>query len=133
MHLAHLKLRDFRNYRRLEAAFSPGFHLFLGDNAQVKTNLLEAIYLLATLRSFRGVGNAQMIRHGQNGFFAGGTAVAQGTHEIKFYWSARERKLALDNRPIPKVTAYLGVLPAVVSGSDPLHLVTGTAPRRRPV
>ena len=75
MHLAHLRLRDFRNYPRLDADFSPGFHLLLGDNAQGKTNILEAIYLMATLRSFRGVGGAQMIRHGQKGYFVGGSVV----------------------------------------------------------
>ena len=73
VHLAHLRLRDFRNYQRLDADFGPGFHLLLGDNAQGKTNILEAIYLIATLRSFRGVGGAQMIRHGQEGRFIGGT------------------------------------------------------------
>ncbi len=63
VHLAHLRLRDFRNYVRLDADFAPGCHLLLGDNAQGKTNILEAIYLMATLRSFRGVGGAQIIRH----------------------------------------------------------------------
>ena len=62
MRLAKLKLRDFRNFRRLDAAFEPGFHVLVGRNAQGKTNLLEAVYLLATLRSFRGAGNAQIIR-----------------------------------------------------------------------
>src|ERR1035437_2931254 len=65
MHLAYLRLRDFRNYARLDVDFTPGFHLLLGDNAQGKTNILEAIYLIATLRSLRGVGSAQMVRHGQ--------------------------------------------------------------------
>ncbi|MCB1125310.1 MAG: AAA family ATPase, partial [Verrucomicrobiae bacterium] len=60
MHLAQLRLRDFRNYARLDVDLTPGFHLLLGGNAQGKTNILEAIYLLATLRSFRGVGGAQM-------------------------------------------------------------------------
>ena len=54
VHLAHLRLRDFRNYGRLDADFAPGFHLLLGNNAAGKTNVLEAIYLMATLRSFRG-------------------------------------------------------------------------------
>jgi DNA replication and repair protein RecF len=75
VHLAHLRLRDFRNYTRLDADFAPGLHLLLGDNAQGKTNILEAVYLMATLRSFRGVGGAQMIRHGQKGYFVGGTVV----------------------------------------------------------
>ena len=77
MHLAKLKLRDFRNYRKLEAGFEPGFHLLLGRNAQGKTNLLEAVYLLSTLRSFRGVGNSQIIHHGRPAFFAGGTTLGQ--------------------------------------------------------
>src|SRR5713226_7999569 len=114
MHLAHLRLRDFRNYSRLDADFSPGFHLLLGDNAQGKTNILEAIYLLATLRSFRGVGGAQMIRHGQKGYFVGAKIVGQGEHEIKIYWSAAERKLTLDAQPVRKLSDYLGTLRAVV-------------------
>src|ERR1700685_781657 len=77
VHLAHLRLRDFRNYPRLDADFSPGFHVLLGDNAQGKTNILEAIYLMATLRSFRGVGGAQMIRHGAKGYFVGGNVIAK--------------------------------------------------------
>ena len=131
MHLAHLRLRDFRNYQRFDADFAPGFHLLLGDNAQGKTNILEAIYLMATLRSFRGVGGAQMIRHGQKGYFVGGTVVGQGEHEIKIYWSARERNLALDGRPVKKLSGYLGTLRTVVFCTEDLLLVKGTARVRR--
>src|SRR6187551_2920163 len=104
MHLAHLRLRDFRNYARLDADFTPGFHLLLGDNAQGKTNILEAIYLMATLRSFRGTGSAQMVRHGQKGYFVGGGIVGQGEHEVKMFWSTRERSLVLDGRSIKRAT-----------------------------
>lgn len=115
----------------MDAAFSPGLHLLLGDNAQGKTNLLEAVYLMATLRSFRGVGGAQMIRHGQKGYFVGGTVVGQGEHEIKMYWSPRERNLSLDARPVRKLTDYLGVLRTVVFCTEDLQLVKGTARIRR--
>ncbi|MEW6305861.1 MAG: DNA replication/repair protein RecF [Verrucomicrobiota bacterium] len=131
MHLAHLRLRDFRNYARLDVDFGPGFHLLLGDNAQGKTNILEAIYLLATLRSFRGVGGAQMIRHGQKGYFVGAKSVGQGGHEIKMYWSANERKLSLDGRAVRKLAEYYGVLRTVVFCSEDLQLVKGTARSRR--
>ena len=179
MHLAHLRLRDFRNYARLDADFAPGFHLLLGDNAQGKTNILEAIYLMATLRSFRGVGGAQLIRHGQKGYFVGGNVVGGNIpaspapsslsanevggegrgevapdrrtndpsprpgaarekilsshiqREVKIYWSARERKLALDGQPVKKLSEYLGVLRAVVFCTEDLHLVKGTARARR--
>ncbi len=131
VHLAHLRLRDFRNYARLDADFSPGFHLLLGDNAQGKTNILEAVYLMATLRSFRGVGGAQMIRHGAKGYFVGGNVVGQGEHEIKIYWSARERKLALDNQPVKKLTDYFGALRTVVFCTEDLQLVKGSSRSRR--
>ena len=51
MRLSHLSLHNFRNYVRLELDLPPGVTLLLGDNAQGKTNLLEAIYYLATTRS----------------------------------------------------------------------------------
>ena len=183
VHLAHLRLRDFRNYARLDADFAPGFHLLLGDNAQGKTNILEAVYLMATLRSFRGVGGAQMIRHGQKGYFVGGSVVggtvpaslmssslsanrvggegrgevapgpqiqnpspqpsprlggeretkiltSHSEREVKIYWSARERKLALDGQPVKRLGDYLGVLRAVVFCTEDLQLVKG-APRAR--
>jgi DNA replication and repair protein RecF len=131
MHLAHLRLRDFRNYQRLDAEFTPGFHLLLGANAQGKTNILEAIYLLATLRSFRGVVGAPMVRHGQKGYFVGGRVVAQGEHEIKRYWSPHARKLTLDGQPVRRLTDYLGTLRTVVFCTDDLQLVKGLARARR--
>lgn len=131
MHLARLRLRDFRNYARLDVSFPPGFHLLLGDNAQGKTNILEAIYLLATLRSFRGVGAAQMLRHEQKGYFVGATVVGQGEHELKFYWSAREKQLSLDAQPVKKLTDYFGVVRAVVFCTEDLLLVKGTSRIRR--
>ena len=162
MHLTHLRLRDFRNYTRLDADFAPGFHLLLGDNAQGKTNILEAVYLMATLRSFRGVGGAQMIRHGQKGYFVGGSVVggtiptsccssgresapsdqsrlrsaatmltSHNEREVKIYWSARERKLALDGQPVKRLGDYLGTLRAVVFCTEDVNLVKGTARARR--
>jgi DNA replication and repair protein RecF len=131
VHLARLRLRDFRNYARLDTEFSPGLHLLLGGNAQGKTNILEAIYLLATLRSFRGVGGAQMIRHGQAGYFVGGRAASQGAHDIKMYWSAAQRTLSLDGRPVRRLTDYLGVVRAVVFCTEDLNLVNGTGRIRR--
>ena len=131
VHLAHLRLRDFRNYPRMDADFAPGFHLLLGDNAQGKTNILEAVYLMATLRSFRGVGSAQLIRHGQKGYFVGGQVVGQSEREIKMFWSARERNLTLDGRPVKKLGDYLGALRTVVFCTEDLQLIKGTGRTRR--
>ena len=131
MHLARLRLRDFRNYTRLDAEFTPGFHVFLGDNAQGKTNLLESIYLLATLRSFRGVGGAQMIRHGAPGYFVGGTVVGERPSEIRAWWSPRERRLTANGTPVRRLGDYLGLLRAVVFCSEDLQLIRGSGKVRR--
>jgi DNA replication and repair protein RecF len=131
LHLAHLRLRDFRNYSRLDADFAPGFHLLLGDNAQGKTNILEAIYLVATLRSFRGAAGPEMVRHGQMGYFIGATILSQTEHRCRIYWSSQARQLNLDGRPIHRLSEYLGVLRAVVFSSDDLQLIKGPASRRR--
>lgn len=131
VHVSRLRLRDFRNYGRLDVEFGPGCHVLLGDNAQGKTNVLEALYLLATLRSFRGVGGAQMIREGAKGYFLGATVAGQGNSEIKAYWSVKDRRLTLNERPVRKLSEYLGVLRAVVFCSEDLALVKGAARSRR--
>jgi DNA replication and repair protein RecF len=131
VHLAQLRLRDFRNYARLDVTFEPGFHLFLGRNAQGKTNVLEAIYLLATLRSFRGVGHADLVRFGQKGFLVAGRVVSTVPHDLRLYWSASERRLTVDGQPVRRLTDYLGTLRVVVFCAEDLLLVKGTARHRR--
>ena len=63
MKLGRLQLVNFRNFRRLDLSFGPGSHLLVGENAQGKTNLLEAVYLLSTLRAFRAENDAQLVNH----------------------------------------------------------------------
>jgi DNA replication and repair protein RecF len=131
VHVSRLRLRDFRNYVRLDLELGPGCHLFLGNNAQGKTNVLEALYLVATLRSFRGVGGAQMVREGARGYFVGATIDSQGLSEVKAYWSSTERKLTLNERPVRRLSEYFGVLRAVVFCSEDLALVKGASRGRR--
>src|SRR5207247_1560556 len=104
----------------------------LGDNAQGKTNILEAIYLMATLRSFRGVGSGQMVRHGARGYFVGDQVVGRGEHEIKMFWSAAERKLALDGQPVKKLSDYFGAA-RVKLGDDRIRLSRELIPKVSPL
>src|SRR5262249_26903425 len=83
------------------------------------------------LRSFRGVGGAPIVRHGQTGYFVGAAVVGQGEHEVKMYWSARERSLTVDGRPVRKLADYLGVLRTVVFCTEDLQLVKGAGRGRR--
>lgn len=64
MRLNKLSLRDFRNYGEATVNLDPGVNLIVGDNAQGKTNLLEAVSYLGSGRSFRAQKNSEMIRFG---------------------------------------------------------------------
>jgi DNA replication and repair protein RecF len=61
LHIRRLQLANFRNYRELDLALPSGRLVFLGDNAQGKSNILEAVYLLAAARSIRATLDAEMI------------------------------------------------------------------------
>ena len=64
MRIDSLKLGNFRNYEELDLTFSPGTNLFYGDNAQGKTNILEAVYVCGTTKSHRTSRDKEMIRFG---------------------------------------------------------------------
>jgi DNA replication and repair protein RecF len=61
MHLSHLSLKDFRNYKQLDLSLRPGLFLFQGENAQGKTNLLEAVAMLATSNSFHASSDREIV------------------------------------------------------------------------
>lgn len=73
MHITHLSLTDFRNFSRLDVDVPSGATLLLGDNAQGKTSLLEAIYYLAAFTSFHANSDRELIN-----FIAGTNALAVG-------------------------------------------------------
>ena len=60
-----LKLKNYRNYELLDIAFDPATNILYGDNAQGKTNILEAVYLCGTTKSHRGTKDRDMIRFGE--------------------------------------------------------------------
>ena len=62
MWLKELQIHQFRNYKDVKLQFQPGLTVFLGQNAQGKTNLLEAVYLFTGSKSFRGVKDSQLVQ-----------------------------------------------------------------------
>jgi len=73
-----LSLRNFRNYKALELNFSTSGHIFLGGNAQGKTNLLEAIHYLCMARSQRKASEEELIREGAEQLYLNGMGLAAG-------------------------------------------------------
>ncbi|HEY7834061.1 MAG TPA: DNA replication/repair protein RecF [Ktedonobacterales bacterium] len=70
MHVERLRLTDFRNYAALDLSLRPGLVVFRGRNAQGKSNVLEAVSILATSRSFRTATERETVRWGAPGHFA---------------------------------------------------------------
>lgn len=65
MYIENIELKNFRNYRELKVSFSEKVNIFLGNNAQGKTNLLESIYMNSMAKSFKNVRDREMIRFGE--------------------------------------------------------------------
>lgn len=149
MYLSRLNLQNYRNYALLELDLSPGVAVFLGDNAQGKTNLLESIYLLATTRTPRGGSDLDLIRWGER---ASETSVArvdgrarrrQGDVEVTVaIGAARQpaqtngqhghasKRLQVNGVP-RRASEVVGQIAAVLFTAQDIELLTGPPALRR--
>ena len=135
MRLDGIHLRDFRNYQDTALEFAPGVNLIVGDNAQGKTNLLEAIAYLGSGKSFRALKTGEMIRFGAD--FAdleGSVHSQQRQQSLRWVLFAGSRPRQIWQNGVKKKTAgeIAGVLPTVLfCPEDLMVLKTGSAQRRR--
>ena len=145
MHLRHLSLTNFRNYARAEIDLAPGPVLFLGENAQGKTNLLEAVALLATGRSERAETDADYIAWSARDEpqpFARIVALAGRTqHDVAVELTVIGREGAHGNLVASKrfklngvarrASDVVGAITAVLFTTDDMELVKGSPSGRR--
>ena len=135
MRLNNIELRDFRNYESLSLEFDPGVNLIVGDNAQGKTNLLEAISYLGSGKSFRAQKTKEMIRFGADFADLGGNVFAE-EREQTLRWvlfsGSRPRQIWRNGAKKKTAGEIAGVLPTVLfCPEDLMVLKTGAAARRR--
>ena len=131
MLLTELEARGLRNLRG-NAVCGDGLNILLGDNGQGKTNWLEAIYLLATTRSFRTAKLSEAIN------FDEGLAVVVGrvfqsqeiVHELRMVLEGNAKSFSVNGKR-ETIGRYLGELHAVVFNADELEIVRGTPENRR--
>ena len=133
MYLKELKLKAFRNYDELVLPFAPGVNIFYGENAQGKTNILEAIYLAATSKSHRTNFYREMIQKGQE--FAHISLQVQSEYsleKIDIHIGQNKRSIFVGQAPIRKLEELLGSLYIVMFSPEDLEIVKGgPAVRRR--
>lgn len=133
MYLSSLQLQAFRNYGALRVDFSPGLNVIFGDNAQGKTNLLEAIYYLATGKSHRTARDQELIREGAESLSARATVVRKtGELSIELLYGLQSRKqLKMNGIAERKIARLVGSIAAVFFSPDDLQLLKGPPSGRR--
>ena len=135
MNLQEMNLRSFRNYEEVRLTFEPGVNLIVGDNAQGKTNLLEAISYLGSGKSFRALKTSEMIRFGADFAEIQGTVFSQERQqELRYllFAGSRPRQIFRNGAKKKSAADLVGVLPTVLfCPEDLMILKMGSSQRRR--
>ncbi|NEU32662.1 DNA replication/repair protein RecF [bacterium LRH843] len=132
MYLNKLTLRQFRNYKKAEADFSESINVFLGENAQGKTNILEAIYVLSLAKSHRTSKDRELI--GWDEEFAriqGQFTKKTGHLDLELIFSQKGKKGKVNGIEQKKLSEYIGAANVVMFAPEDLNLVKGSPQIRR--
>lgn len=134
MIIKSLELSDFRNYESLNIDFSNGTNILFGDNAQGKTNILEAIFLSATTKSHKGSKDSDIIRFDHDEAHIR-TILEKDGIDTRIDMHLRRSKtkgIALDGSKIKKAADLLGMLNIVFFSPEDLSIIkSGPSERRR--
>ena len=133
MYVRHLGLRDFRSWQSVDLELTPGATAFVGNNGHGKTNLIEALWYSANLRSHRVAADAPLIRFGHSRSVVSTIVVNDGRElavdlEIA---AGRANKALLNRSPVRTAKDVLGVLRAILFAPEDLALVRGDPAERR--
>lgn len=134
MIIRSLRLINFRNYAALDLDLSAGVYGVVGDNAQGKTNLVEAMVMLSTMKSFRGVSNDAIVRRGEESAILRAEIVHDDDREmlveIELKRSGRST-IQVNRKRINRTRDLLGALRTSVFSPDDRNLIHGAAVERR--
>ena len=134
MYIENLALNHFRNYETAEIGFSKGINILYGDNAQGKTNVLEAIYMLATTKSHRGNHDKEIISFGEDeGHIRGQIVRNDISHRIDMHLRKQKSKgIAVDMVPLRKSADLFGIMHIILFSPEDLSIIkNGPSDRRR--
>ena len=133
MYIQSLELKNYRNYDRLIIEFSSGTNILYGDNAQGKTNILEAVYLGATTKSHRGSKDKEIIRFGENESHIRIHLMKHDIgHQIDMHLKkSRTKGAAIDRIPIKRSSDLLGFVPVIFFSPEDLSIIKNGPSERR--
>ena len=133
MNIRSLDLKNFRNYALARVEPHPGTNLFYGENAQGKTNILEAVYVCSVSRSHRGGREREMISFGEEEAHLKCELSKRGlSHRVDVHLKkTRPRGVAVDGLPIRHMRQLLGLLHVIIFSPEDLRLIKEEPRRRR--
>src|ERR1035441_7456193 len=132
MILKNISVTSFRNLEQTDLSFGDGFNIFFGNNAQGKTNLLESIYLLGTMKSFRMARNSELIRWGiPYGILRGAVERDGVMREIALLIEKGGKKARIDRKSVVRISDFFGSLNVVVFSPDEMAMAKGQPENRR--
>ena len=134
MKIKSLKLKNFRNYDLLDLTFDDSANIFYGDNAQGKTNILEAVYLSGTTKSHRGSKDRDLIEFGKEESHIETIVEKNGIdYQIDMHLKKNSPKgIAINRMPIRKASELFGIVNLVFFSPEDLNIIkNGPAERRR--
>lgn len=132
MQITELTLRSYRSYETLHLVFDPGVQIFLGANAQGKTNIIEALYYAAFGRSHRTSSDAELIRVGEDGAHIGLSFRRHDVPgELSFTFARGARRRITYAGESLRQRDLVGLLPMVLFSPEDLFLVKGAPALRR--
>ncbi len=132
MWLKSLYLRNWRSYSELAVEFGSGVNLIVGRNGLGKTNLLEAIYLISTGRSFRTKKLAEAIAQGESFFFIEAVVERDGIDEtLSVSFDGKEKQVVCNGAKSKNLSSLLGVLPGTLYAPSDISLIDGAPAERR--
>jgi DNA replication and repair protein RecF len=132
MKIKKIRVKNFRNIEECEIDFSDGVNLLYGNNAQGKTNIVEAIYLFSRGKSFRAREEKELIRFGEEGFYLYidyESNIGRETLEYSLLNNERQRKK--NGYKIKKIKEMIGSFKSVLFYPDDLGIVKDGPDKRR--
>jgi len=130
MYVKEISIENFRNFAKLQVLLENGINIVYGDNANGKTNLIEAIYFCATGRSQRAKHNKELIR------FGCGEAHLQAVMDkflidVHIFQEGKKKGIAVDHIPIKKLSQLFGLLLVVIFTPEDLRIIKSGPGERR--